>query len=170
MLGARDDQWGKWRRRGVQKGGFRLSPKNWPVDYQPSWVLSAQIRKHRSLRLVAQDIALSRRVHEFESRRERQFECQCRWMARIFMLNDQRTEPARSPVRGRRPSSSRKRWQGGPHRAAARGAEQSPRERQPTWLDREKRHLCPPDNPLAGFQCMMPIRTIESVGESQHGC
>src|SRR5580704_13217635 len=71
MLSARDNQRGKWGRRCVQKGGFRLSPKNWPVYYQPSWVLSAQIRKHRSLRLEAQDIALSRQVHEFESRRER---------------------------------------------------------------------------------------------------
>src|ERR1700691_1120868 len=73
MLGARDHEGGKWRRRCVQKGGFRLSPKNWSVYYQPSWVLSAQIRKQRSLRLEAQDIALSRQVHEFESRRERQF-------------------------------------------------------------------------------------------------
>ena len=53
MLGARDDQRGEWRRRCVQKGGFRLSPKNWPVYYQPSWVQAPRIRKQRSLRLEA---------------------------------------------------------------------------------------------------------------------
>ena len=48
-----------------------MSPKNWSVYYQPSWASSAQIRKQRSLRLEAQDIALSRQVHRFESGRER---------------------------------------------------------------------------------------------------
>ena len=45
MLGARDHSGGNWRRRCVQKGGFRLSPKNWPVYYQPSWVQAPKIRK-----------------------------------------------------------------------------------------------------------------------------
>jgi hypothetical protein len=35
------------------KTGFRLSPKNWPVYYQPSGVQAPRVLQVRSLRLEA---------------------------------------------------------------------------------------------------------------------